>query len=135
MSTAGKPPRYTVEVEPWKSLRAPTSGRSASGARSFKGRIGSIVRRVLLAGMGNRNSNGCSTPGVNEREGRRAVLLILWFVLGPLLLLATLVAADARGGLRLRERVHTDPENGVRYVVVLALGVIFVGLMATFGVG
>jgi hypothetical protein len=62
------------------------------------------------------------------------VLLILWFMLGPLLLFATLVAADARGGLRLGERVHTDPENGIRYVLVFAAGVTFVGIMASIAV-
>ena len=59
------------------------------------------------------------------------MLLILWFMLGPLLLFATLVAADARGGLRLRERVHSDRESGVRYVLVFATGVTFVGIIAT----
>ena len=62
------------------------------------------------------------------------MLLILWFILGPLLLFATIVAADARGGARLRERVHTDPENGVRYVLVLGLAVTFVGIMASIAV-
>ena len=62
------------------------------------------------------------------------MLLILWFLLGPLLLFATLVAADARGGPRLRERVHTDPENGVRYVLVFGFAVTFVGLMASLAV-
>ena len=55
-------------------------------------------------------------------------------MLGPLLLFATLVAADARGGLRLRERVHTDPENGVRYVLVFGFAVTFVGIMASLAV-
>ena len=61
------------------------------------------------------------------------MLIILWFMLGPLLLFATLVAADARGGLSLRERVHTDPENGVRYVFVIGATVTFVGVMAAIG--
>lgn len=63
------------------------------------------------------------------------MLLILWFMLGPLLAFATVVAADARGGLRLRERVHTDPETGVRYVLVFAAGVTFVGILAAIAAG
>jgi hypothetical protein len=62
------------------------------------------------------------------------VLLILWFMLGPLLAVATLVAADARGGPSLRERFRTEPENGVRYVLVFAAAVIFVGIMASIAV-
>jgi hypothetical protein len=47
---------------------------------------------------------------------------------------ATFVAADARGGLPFRERVHTAPENGLGYLLVLAFCVTFVGVLASIGV-
>ena len=55
-------------------------------------------------------------------------------MLGPLLAFATLVAADARGGHRLGERLHTESENGVRYVLVFAAAVTFVGVMASIAI-
>lgn len=59
------------------------------------------------------------------------MLLILWFMFGPLLVLAALVAADARAGVPLWERVHTDPEHGMRYVLVFGAAVTFVGIMVS----
>lgn len=40
------------------------------------------------------------------------MLLILWFMLGPLSAFATVVAAGARRCPGPRERVHTDPKTG-----------------------
>jgi len=59
---------------------------------------------------------------------------LLYFLLGPLLLFAALVAADARGG-PLRQRIHGEPEGGIRYVVVFGLAVTFVGIMAALAAG
>ena len=63
------------------------------------------------------------------------MLTILWFLLGPGLLLVTVVAADARGGRSLRESVHHDPDSGLRYVFVLGIVVTFVGVMLLIGAG
>ena len=62
-------------------------------------------------------------------------MLLLYFLLGPLLLFATVVAADARGGGSLRQRIHHDPESGMRYVFVFGLAVTFVGIMAALATG
>jgi hypothetical protein len=64
---------------------------------------------------------------------RETLMLLLYFLLGPLLLF--IVAADARGGGSLRQRIHHDPESGMRYLFVFALGVTFVGVMAAFAAG
>ncbi|HEY0391671.1 MAG TPA: hypothetical protein VGC63_08185, partial [Solirubrobacterales bacterium] len=40
---------------------------------------------------------------------RAAVILLVYFLLGPLLMFAALVAADARGG-SLRDRIHREAE-------------------------
>jgi hypothetical protein len=98
-------------------------------------RVG-LKARVEAAGSGLQGRPVRSLAEDPQSRLREAltVLLILWFMLGPLLVFATLVAADARGGPRLRERVHTEPESGVRYVLVFAAAVTFVGIMASIAV-
>ena len=63
------------------------------------------------------------------------MLVVLWFLFGPALLLVTIIAADARGGRRVKDSVHHDPESGLRYVFVLGAVVTFVGFMAALAAG
>ena len=59
------------------------------------------------------------------------MFVILWFLLGPGLLLVSVIASDARGGRSVRESVHHETESGLRYVFVLGLTVTFVGMMVS----
>ena len=59
------------------------------------------------------------------------MFVILWFLLGPGLLLVAVIASDARGGRSVRESVHHDSESGLRYVFILGVTVTFVGVMVS----
>ena len=54
---------------------------------------------------------------------------ILFFLFGPLLLLSSIVCADARGGAALAMRAGGPSESGLRYVVIFGAVVTFVGLL------
>jgi hypothetical protein len=56
-------------------------------------------------------------------------MLLLYFLLGPLLLLVVLICADARGRPWF-EAMDKGSRNGLRYVFLVAFIVTFVGLMA-----
>jgi hypothetical protein len=56
-------------------------------------------------------------------------MLLLYFLLGPLLLLVVLICADARGG-PLFDAMDKGSRNGLRYVALAAFIVTFVGLLA-----
>ena len=56
-------------------------------------------------------------------------MTLLFFLFGPLLLLVVLICADARGGA-LTEALHRDSQHYLRYVLLLALVVTFVGVLA-----
>jgi hypothetical protein len=55
---------------------------------------------------------------------------LLFFLFGPLLLLVTLICADARGGPVL-QRLGDGSRGGLRYVALLGLLVMVVGILVT----
>jgi hypothetical protein len=55
---------------------------------------------------------------------------LLFFLFGPLLLLIVLICSDARGGSVL-EAAGQSSQNGLRYLLIAALLVTFVGVMVS----